>query len=67
MYNELCIIRKGIILLLYDHSALTLKNAKMALNPFCDETLQIVPGKLKYYATLCTKMKLRVVHYTDEK
>ena len=39
IYNEKGIIRK-VLFLLYD-GALTLKMSKMALNPFCDETLHI--------------------------
>ena len=42
MYNELGIIRKALFSnVLYD-SALTLKISKMALNSFCDETLNFL-------------------------
>ena len=42
MYNELGIIRKALFCIILYGSALTLKMSKMALNPFCDLTFQIV-------------------------
>ena len=41
MYNELGIIRMALFCLTLYDSALILNMSKMALNPFCDETLQL--------------------------
>ena len=50
-YIPLCIMSQVSLerhyFVLYD-SALTLKMSKMALNPFCDETLHISVDKLPY-------------------
>ena len=40
MYNELGIIRKALFCIIL-YYALSLKMSKMALSPFCDETLHV--------------------------
>ena len=58
IYNEQCIIRKYYFVLY--NGALTLKMSKMALNAFCDKTLQML--KCYFYFRQVSQVNIETSH-----